>query len=141
MGNRLIFEALNYPSNGTKKIVRNFYSFAAAVDNESIEINEKYYPSTQNCEKVFVFYSKRDDVLKWDYSLAEWDEALGYGGAENPKKLPENVEEINYTGLIGQHSQYFAVLPIYEFIRKQFLASKPEKLSVLKKSRMAVDAQ
>jgi esterase/lipase superfamily enzyme len=55
MGNRLMLEALNYHSNVTKKIIHNFYSFAAAVDNESIEINEKYYPSTLNCEKIFVF--------------------------------------------------------------------------------------
>jgi esterase/lipase superfamily enzyme len=121
MGNRLMFEALNYPSSLTKKIVHNFYSFAAAVDDESLEINEKYYPSTKNCDKVFVFYSKRDNVLKWYYNLAELDKALGYEGAENSKKLPENVQLINYTNLVGQHSQYFAILPVYEFIKKQFL--------------------
>lgn len=133
MGNRLMLEALNSPFHMPKKIVHNFYSFAAAVDDKSVEVNEKYYLSTQNCEKLFVFYSKRDDVLKWCYSLAEWDPALGYEGAENPKKLPKNVELINYTDLIGQHSQYFSVLPAYEFIEKQFLISHLEKHRLLKK--------
>lgn len=123
MGNRLMLEALNDPSNAPKKLIHNFYSFAAAVDHESIEMNEKYYPATLNCEKMFVFYSKRDDVLKWDYSLAEWDKALGYDGAENPKKLPQNVQLINYTNYIGQHSQYFSISPVYEFIKKQFFVS------------------
>lgn len=127
MGNRLIFEALNDHSNGGKKLVHNLYSLAAAVDDESIEKNEKYYRATQNCEKIFVFYSRRDGVLKWDYRLAEGDNALGYEGAEDPKMLPENVQLINYTNLIGQHSQYFMVLPVYEFIRTQFFSSIPKR--------------
>ncbi len=133
MGNRLMFEALNFHSNAAKKIVHNFYSFAAAVDNESIEINEKYYPSTQNCEKIFVFYSKHDNVLKWSYSLAEWDKALGYEGVENSKKLPANVQLIDYTNFIGQHSQYFSYLPAYDFIKNQFLASNTEIHSKIKR--------
>ena len=56
MGNRLVFEALDFPSNRGKKVVHNLYSLAAAVDGESIEKKEKYYRSTQNCEKIFVFY-------------------------------------------------------------------------------------
>jgi hypothetical protein len=64
---------------------------------------------------------------------------LGYEGAENPKKLPENVQLINYTNLIGQHSQYFSVAPVYEFIKKQFLASNSEKHSVLKRPKKVID--
>ena len=139
MGNRLMLEALNYYSNADKKIIQQFYSFAAAVDNESIEIDEKYYPATLNCEKMFVFYSKRDDVLKWYYGLAEWDKALGYEGVENLKKLPENVQLIDYTNLVSQHSQYFSIAPIYEFIKKQFLSSNSETHTVLKKPRKAID--
>ncbi|HEY2810251.1 MAG TPA: alpha/beta hydrolase [Rhabdochlamydiaceae bacterium] len=122
MGNRLVLEALNYAPSGNKKIVHNFYSLAAAVNDESIEKNEKYYPSTQNCERIFVFYSRNDGVLKWDYSLAERDEALGYEGAKDPMRLPGNVQLINYTNFIGQHSQYFMFLPIYDFIKTHFLA-------------------
>lgn len=121
MGNRLMFEALDYPSDQRKKIVHDFYALAPAVDDESLEKKEKYYYSTQNCEKLFVFYSKRDNVLKWLYNFAEWDRALGFEGAEHPNKLPPNVELINYTSLVGQHSQYFTVLPVYEVMKKQFL--------------------
>lgn len=129
MGNLLLLEALDYkPTNG-KKILRNFYAIAPAVDDESIEKKEKFYLSTQNCEKIFVFFSKRDDVLKWLYCLAEWDESLGYRGAEDPGKLPPNVQLINYTNFISNHSQYFTYLPFYDFIKQQFLL-KP-KLPVL----------
>ena len=120
MGNRLMLEALRYIPSQKKKIVQNYYSLAAAVDDESLENQEKYYPSTQNCEKMFVFYSKRDDTLKWFYTLAEQDRALGYEGAEDSDKLPPNVQLINCTSFIGGHSQYFTSLPIYEFIKNQF---------------------
>lgn len=112
--------------------MHNFYSLAAAVDNESIEKKEKYYHSTQNCENLFVFYSKRDGVLKWDYNLAEGDRALGCGGAEEPKRLPDNVQLINYTHFVGEHSQYFTVLPIYEFIKEQFYSPKTEGRNILR---------
>ena len=122
MGNRLMFEALNTPS--TQKLIHHFYSLAAAVGSETLEPNQQYYSSTQNCEKIFIFYSKRDEVLRWCYTLAERDEALGYGGARDPEKLPANVQLINDTTFIGQHSQYFGALPVYEFIKAQFLSEK-----------------
>jgi esterase/lipase superfamily enzyme len=121
MGNLLMLEALDYNSDREKKIVQNYYALAPAVDDETIEKKEKYYYSTQNCEKLFVFYSKRDEVLKWSYSLAEGHRALGFEGAEHLDELPQNVHLINCTSFVGQHSQYFTVLPIYEFIKNQFL--------------------
>jgi esterase/lipase superfamily enzyme len=129
MGNLFVLEALNYQSSPDKKILQNFYSIAPAVDDESVEKKGKYYFSTQNCDKVFVFFSKRDEVLKWLYSFAEWDLALGYEGAEAPNKLPPNVQLINYTNSISNHSQYFTYLPFYEFIKQQFLL---EPVPVLK---------
>jgi esterase/lipase superfamily enzyme len=121
MGNLLVLEALNDQFSLNKKPVQNFYALAPAVDDESIEKNEKYYFSTQNCEKIFVFFSKKDDVLKWCYHLAEGDRALGYMGAENPSQLPLNVQLINFSHAIDNHSQYFNFLPFYEFLKQQFL--------------------
>jgi len=121
MGNFLMLEALACPYSQKKKLVQNYYALAPAVDDETLEKKEKYYCSTQNCEKLFVFYSKRDDVLKWSYRLAEGDKALGFRGAEHPDRLPPNVQLINYTSFVDGHSQYFAFLPMYEFIGNQFL--------------------
>jgi esterase/lipase superfamily enzyme len=121
MGNFLILEALNYDPLQKKKLVQNYFALAPAVDDESLEKREKYYPSTQNCENLFVFYSKGDEVLKWSYSFAEIDRALGYEGAEHPKRLPPNVHLINYSNSIGGHSAYFTFPPIYEFIKNQTL--------------------
>lgn len=136
MGNFLMLEALDYTPHQKKKLVRNYYSLAPAVDDETLERKEKYYLSTQNCENLFVFYSKGDEVLKWSYSLAEGDRALGYVGAEHPDRLPQNVHLINYTEFIGAHSAYFTFLPIYEFIKNQFLPQS--HIKALKKDLTAV---
>ncbi len=141
MGNFLILEALDYPSNTNKKIIRNFYSLAPSVDDESIEKKEKYFHSTENCEKIFVFYSKRDSVLKIFYSLAEGDKALGYEGAQDFSQLPQNVELVNYTKFIGEHSQYFAVLPLYEFMKNHaFSGAIPEDITK-QKERSSLPSQ
>lgn len=127
MGNLLMLEALDYHPHQKKKLVQNYYALAPAVDNEVLEKKEKYYYSTQNCENLFVFYSKGDEVLKWSYSLAEWDRALGFEGAEHPSKLPQNVQLINCTHFISGHSQYFSLLPLYDFIKNQFLVQRTPK--------------
>ena len=124
MGNRLVLEALDHftPINQTKT-VQNFYSIAAAVDNESIEKNQRFFFSTKQCQNIYVFYSERDKVLKLAYSLAERDKALGYEGAENFSLVPENVQFIDCTPCVDGHSAYFTSQPFYSFIANQ-LAKK-----------------
>ncbi len=128
MGNFLMLEALDYHIHDHKKLVQNFFALAPAVDNESIEKKEKYYQSTKNCGNLFIFYSQRDDVLKWGYNVAELDRALGYEGAEHPDQLPKNVHLMDYTNYVDGHSGYFTFLPIYDFIKNQFFSQSPIKI-------------
>ncbi len=126
MGNRLMFEALNFPpEKNAKKIVQHFYSIAAAIDNESIEKKQKYFHSSKNCEDVFIFHSKQDEVLEFLYTFAEWDRALGFEGVENLKKLPSNVQLIDCTAFVSGHSQYFSASNVYSFIRSELLKQVP----------------
>ncbi len=120
MGNRLMLEALKpLTKNPSKRPIRNFYSLAPAVDNESLEKGEEYYPSTKQCDHIFVFHSERDDVLKYLYLTAEFDKALGYEGEEHAKYVPMNVQFIDCTTFVGGHSEYFQTKPLYEFILNQ----------------------
>jgi len=126
MGNRLVFEALNFPpKKEEKKLVENVYSLAAAVDNESIEDDQKYSHVSKNCEDIFIFHSKQDDVLEFLYTFAEWDKALGFEGVENLKKLPNNVQLVDFTTFVTGHSQYFCAPNVYAFIRKELLKQVP----------------
>lgn len=120
MGNRLVLSALDYLSDrAPKKTIQNFYSLAAAVDDESIEKRQKYYYSTQHCENMYVFHSGRDEVLKIFYLLAERDSALGSKGVEDLKLTPKNIQFIDCTALVGGHSEYFSAPALYKFIQNQ----------------------
>lgn len=103
MGCRVVLEALEMAPG---KVVRNLFLTAPAVDNETLEIGERYYNSTLNCDRVVVFHSKEDEVLQYAYQLAEWDKALGYKGPENPEHLPNNVVVIDASKYVDHHSDY-----------------------------------
>lgn len=126
MGNRLVFEALNFPpQKSKKKVIQKFYSLAAAVNSESIEENHPYAFVTTNCEEVFIFHSKQDEVLKVLYKMAEWNVALGFEGIENLKKLPKNVQLVDCTQFVKGHSMYFNAAQVYEFILGELLKKTP----------------
>lgn len=118
MGNRLILEALKRHSEKDKKVIENYFSFAAAVDDDSIEKKHVYHTSTQKCRNMVVFHSNKDEVLKYIYLLAEEDEALGGEEAIDLAKLPTNIKLIDCTEFVDGHSGYFTrqAFPIYKFI-------------------------
>ncbi|MBS0624539.1 MAG: alpha/beta hydrolase [Verrucomicrobia bacterium] len=117
MGNRLVMQALNF-SEDDPFLVTNFLAVAPAVDNEAIEKGEEFYLSTQHCLNFFVFFSERDDVLKWVYPVPEFDRALGYKGAEHPARLSKNVQLIDCTAIIDGHDAYLFSKPIFDFIHQ-----------------------
>jgi esterase/lipase superfamily enzyme len=118
MGNRLLLETLNSMQEGAKQVVRNFFAWAPAVDNESIDMNQVYYPATQLCQNLYVFFSQRDGVLKWDYPIPELDMALGLAGDENSSQLPKNTQLVDCTDVIDEHSAYILSKPIYDYLQK-----------------------
>lgn len=131
MGNRLMLEALqNISIEKGKKRVRNFYSLAPAVKDNSIEVNQPFFRSVEQCEKMFVFHSNRDDVLKIAFFLAERSEALGYKGVDNPAKEPENIQFIDCTEFVDGHSGYFNALPFYYFMQKEAENFIPDSMNV-----------
>ena len=101
------------------KPVRNFYSLGAAVDNESIEKNQKYFGATQQCRNMYVFHSHNDDVLKFLYLVADQDRALGLDGSEDLDMTPKNVQLIDCASFVKGHSAYFFAKPLYKFIQNQ----------------------
>lgn len=118
MGSRVAFLAIQ----STKEKVRNLFTMAAAVDNESIQTNEPFYSPTQLCEKVYVFHSKNDPVLGMAYRTAELDNALGLTGTEDTADIihnSKNVKVINSKNLIKEHGGYKTCVPIYLHIKNE----------------------
>lgn len=116
------------------KMVRNMFLTAAAVNNESIEKGEEYFTSSSACEKVYVFHSKKDDVLNISYRTAELGEALGYSGPENPADIIEsspNVKVINCKNVVFQHGSYKNCAGMYSYIKAEFGATPAPQYKTL----------
>jgi hypothetical protein len=105
--------------------IQNFYSIAAAVDDDAIEKGHEYYNSTQQCQNMYVFHSSRDDVLKFLFLVAEKDEALGFEGLEDLNSISNNIQFIDCTSLVDSHSGYFLTKPLYKFIQNQHTHQTP----------------
>lgn len=115
MGCRLVLEALAIED---APAVRLLHLAAAAVDNEKLEPGESYHRSTRQCDRLFVYHSKHDDVLKYGYPAGDFDRALGYKGAEHPEDLPSNVKQINMSQHVKSHGGYKNSLYFGAYIQK-----------------------
>lgn len=111
--------ALMAQKNCSVKRLRNIFTMAAAVDDESIESNQEYYDATQACGGVYVFHSVNDPVLARAYRVAEMDRALGYSGPEDTASIIDhsnNVKVINCKNIIRKHGAYKETDPVYHYI-------------------------
>ncbi|HID76762.1 MAG TPA: alpha/beta hydrolase [Planctomycetaceae bacterium] len=116
LGARVALKAADQLDRGTLRIL---YLLAAAVDNESIERGATFYRATQNCQRVFVFHSRHDAVLKYAYAAAQWDAALGLSGPEDPADIrahSPNVVVVNCKHKIRAHGQYKYSDAVYRLI-------------------------
>ena len=84
LGARVIFKALKQAStiNGNS-IVRNYFCTAASVDNEVLEMGEEFHTAIDKFDGIYVFHSRKDEILYYAYRAAEFDQALGLSGPED----------------------------------------------------------
>ena len=131
LGARVTMKALTELAPAT---VRYNFLLASAVDNESIEAGEAYHAALHAVDGSIVFHSKHDDVLRFAYSAAEWDYALGYLGPENPGDLMANAPTCyvaNCKRVIGGHGQYKYTDAVYSFIAEWIDADSMDQFVTL----------
>lgn len=112
-------------------LVRNLYLTAAAVDNETVEKGEEYYASTEKCGQVFVFHSKHDSVLAGSFRGAEWDQALGCCGPENPAEIRQTVKVVNCKNVVYKHGGYKDCPQLYAYWQNQLAVGTVPQFSTL----------
>lgn len=143
LGANVAFEALR---NAAPKIVRNAWNFASAVDNESIEFKRRYYPSSQHCERFFVFHSKNDPVLRVWYrvgDLLDFDTALGYSGPEDPAVIMSrspNVRVINCKEVVRSHSGYRSSGQVWAYMSRELAQPSDAQFVTLSLTPAALNA-
>jgi esterase/lipase superfamily enzyme len=130
LGARVVLKALKEAS---QPIVQNYYCMAAAVDNESIERNEEFYPALANLDSLFVFHSSKDEVLATAYRAAEFDNALGLFGPEDKSQIEEglnNVYVANCKKVVSHHGGYKRSPEVFSYLAST-QARKPPKFVTL----------
>ncbi len=143
LGAHVTFEALR---EGAPRLVRNAWNFASAVDNESIEVSERYYQASRHCERFFVFHSKNDPVLRVWYRIGdlwEFDTALGYSGPEDPAAIINNsphVRVINCKHVVQSHGGYRATGQVWAYMSRELIAPAHEQFVTLSRTPEALTA-
>jgi esterase/lipase superfamily enzyme len=143
LGAHVVLDALR---DGPAQIVRNAWNFASAVDNESIEFNERYFLSSQRCQKFYVFHSKNDPVLRVWYrvgDLFEFDTALGYSGPEDPAAImarSPNVRVINCKDVVSSHGGYRSAGQVWAYMSQELTAPSTSQFVTLTRTAAAMNA-
>ena len=143
LGAHVAFEALR---DGPRLLVRNAWNFASAVDNESIEIEERYYEATRHCQRFFVFHSKNDPVLRVWYrigDLFDFDTALGYSGPEDPAAIisnSPNVRVINCKDVVQSHGGYRSSGQVWAYMSQELTGPSSAQFVTLSRTPEALDA-
>ena len=142
LGAHVTLEALR----DTPPLVRNAWNFAAAVDNESIEIHERYYPASRRCNRFFVFHSKNDPVLRIWYRIGDlwdFDTALGYSGPEDPAAIINNsphVRVINCKDVVQSHGGYRSSGQVWAYMSRELTSPSPDQFVTLSRTPEALTA-
>ena len=106
LGARVALKALS----GVGVCCRNLILSAPAVDDECLEYGEEFNGAAMSVkERVGVFHSVRDEVLRLSYpvgDLGDHDKALGWKGPERRDNLPENTYVVDCGKVVGKHGGY-----------------------------------
>jgi esterase/lipase superfamily enzyme len=130
LGARVSLKAMKEASS---RLVRHYYCMAAAVDNESLEVDQEFYMSLNAAENIFVMHSARDGVLSAAYATAEGDTALGLYGPEDVRQVDTllgNVYVANCKRVVTFHGGYKRSEDVYRYI-SQTQAQMPAKFITL----------
>ncbi|NOG47121.1 MAG: DUF726 domain-containing protein [Calditrichaeota bacterium] len=131
LGARVVLKALKQSEK--TKIIKNYFCLAAAVDNEVLEKGEEFVDSVSKIDALFVFHSKKDEVLATVYRLAEFDNALGLHGPEDKDYIEnktKNIFVVNCKKKIKNHGGYKRSDAMYGYIQEIHL-KKPLKFFTL----------
>ncbi len=144
LGAHVAFEALR-PAGPA--VIENAWNFASAVDNESIEKDERYYPASQRCTRFYVFHSKNDPVLRVWYRIGDFfdfDTALGYSGPEDPRAIidsSKNVRVINCKEVVTSHGGYRSAGQVWSFMARELASPTQDQFVTLKKTPAMLAAE
>ncbi|UXY53123.1 alpha/beta hydrolase [Pseudomonas tohonis] len=120
LGARVTLKALK---GSPGRIVRNYFCTAPAVDNECFESDEEFADAIPSCERVYIFHSSRDEVLRFAYASSERDLALGLYGPEDKTYIEVATRTVfvaNCKKVVSNHGGYKRTAAVYDYIQASF---------------------
>lgn len=114
-------------------VVGDYFSAAAAVDNECLQPDQEFFTAAHSCERLFVLHSRRDGVLSTFFKLKELDRALGARGPEDPRFIKADTRNIFVADCqrrIDDHTDYFWEDSVYRYMQ-QHQRHDPPRFTVL----------
>lgn len=117
LGCRVVLSALRR-KNGPR--LDNLLLAAAAVDHSILEPGRMFHSSLDLCERGFVYYSRRDEVLRRSYPVGDLadgiQKALGCTGPRRPATILRacpNLYLVDCTTAIGKHHSGYRTSAAY----------------------------
>jgi len=126
--------------------VRNAWNFASAVDNESVEFEERYFQSSRRCQRFYVFHSKNDSTLRVWYrigDLLDFDTALGFSGPEDPAAIithSPHVRVVNCKDVVASHGGYRSTGQVWAYMSRELSTPSPDQFVTLRKTPETLNA-
>ncbi|MCW9707736.1 DUF726 domain-containing protein [Fodinibius salsisoli] len=96
--------------------IRNVFSLGAAV-SQSYLVERITANMMEKVQNLYLFYTKRDDVLRYWFRLVEWEEAIGYSGLEKYEKLLSYFQQltlIDCSNIVHTHTGYWDSKVVFE---------------------------
>ena len=114
MGARVALEGLsNLPA--TAKVVTSVHLVGAAIDNEEVEIGERYGACIEDhAGQFFNYFRPGDDKLGTFFPVRDADRALGQVDIEHPSRAPKNYRFRNVASELKSTDSYGRVDPTGE---------------------------
>lgn len=131
LGAHVVLSGLQELGNTNDDVIRNLFLTAPAVDDESCELGEEYFEATRYCESVVAMYSRRDEVLRGAYSVADGGRALGLYGPRDESQVASNFFRVNCTPVVRSHGAYKRSPEVFGYVREH-LAGTRKPYSILK---------
>jgi esterase/lipase superfamily enzyme len=137
LGAHVALEALR---EAAPRAVRCAWNFASAVDNESIEFDERYFEASRRCDRFYVFHSKNDPILRVWYrigDLFDFDTALGFSGPEDAAAIIRHspqVRVINCKDVVASHGGYRSTGQVWAYISRELTQPSSSQFVTLRKT-------
>ena len=107
LGARVLLKALATGDTNLRPKIRNHFCIAAAVSNTCFEKGKHLRQATKQANATWIFHSKNDSSLKFNYLLAKYNTAMGLTGPiGKTKKYPKRTASIDCSDLVFTHGAY-----------------------------------